>query len=122
MNSDENFEIPNELRKCSYCDEMIETRPYWNHIATKHPKEYENSRTTWYPLFKDYVLAGMSIDTILMVMPELFNSTPEEIENFLIHETYKDKISEGMDKEGALKEVEKLFNKPESVIKQIVKD
>ncbi|MHA1715347.1 MAG: hypothetical protein ACTSXU_09210 [Promethearchaeota archaeon] len=122
MNSDENFEIPNELRKCPYCDEMIETRPYWNHIATKHPKEYENSRTTWYPLFKDYVLAGMSIDTILMVMPELFNSTPEEIENFLIHETYKDKISEGMDKEGALKEVEKLFNKPESVIKQIVKD
>ncbi|MHA1682317.1 MAG: hypothetical protein ACTSUE_15375 [Promethearchaeota archaeon] len=107
-------EIPDNLRVCPYCKKEIKTRPYWNHIASDHPDEYENSRTAWYPLYKDYSIAGMDADTILMVMPELFNVSREEIESFLIVESVNEKISSGMSEGDAKKEVAEAFGKDDA--------
>ncbi|MBD3187006.1 hypothetical protein GF325_09280 [Candidatus Bathyarchaeota archaeon] len=104
-------DIPDSLRVCPYCKKEIQTRPYWSHVAKEHPEEYENSKTTWYPLFKDYILAGMDINTILTVMPELFNATREEIESFLIRESFKEKVSDGTVDTDAKKEIGKQFDK-----------
>ncbi|MHA1792221.1 MAG: hypothetical protein ACTSVI_06215 [Promethearchaeota archaeon] len=111
-------EIPDNMRICPYCKKEINTRPYWNHIALEHPKEYENSKSTWYPLYKDYVLAGMDINTILMVMPELFNASKEEIESFLIVESFKDLVRSGTSESDAKSQVAELFQK---TVKQVEK-
>jgi hypothetical protein len=88
--------VPDQKRTCPYCSIVIETRPYWSHIATEHPKEYENSQATWLPLYNDYTTAGMDLDTILMVMTELFNTPASDIEAFLFHALYKEKTAAGM--------------------------
>ena len=109
-----------ENRTCPYCNKVIDTRPYWNHIANEHPEEYENSRNTWYPLYKDYSLAGMEITQILMVMPELFNTSAEEIESFLIDQSFKEKIKNGTERENAISEIAETFHKDEDFIKKII--
>lgn len=112
--------VPDELRKCPYCKQDIETRPFWNHIATVHPEEYENSKITWFPLFKDYKEAGMNIETILMVMPELFNAPAEEIEIFLIHESFTEMTGAGTTQEDAFESLAAEFGKDVAEIKKIV--
>nr|MDO8117119.1 hypothetical protein [Candidatus Sigynarchaeota archaeon] len=116
--SDDDF--VDEVRKCPYCGITIETRPYWGHIANAHPNEYENSRATWYPLFKDYTSAGMDAATVLMVMPELFNTPAEEIESFLIDQEFKDKTGQGMAESDVLSELATFFNKDVVGIKKIL--
>lgn len=115
-------DIPDEARACPYCDEIITHRPYWNHIATKHPEEYENSRTTWKPLFDDYTLAGMDVQTSLMVMSELFNNSIEIIEGFLMIEILKEKFEEGIPEEDALKQIAENFGKTVADVKKAVEN
>ncbi|MFX0099011.1 MAG: hypothetical protein ACFFCS_05475 [Candidatus Hodarchaeota archaeon] len=115
-------ELPDEPRACPYCDEIITHRPYWNHIATKHPEEYENSRTTWKPLFDDYTLAGMDAQTSLMVMAELFNNPIDIIEPFLMIEIVKEKFEEGVPEEEALKQIAEIFGKSVAEVKKNVEN
>jgi hypothetical protein len=116
---DEN--VPEQMRTCPYCSKVIETRPYWSHIATEHPTEYENSQGTWLPLYKDYTSAGMDIETILMVMSELFNASTKDLESFLIHTLYKEKIAEGICEADAVAGVAQLLGKTPAEIKKRVK-
>ncbi|MBN2151466.1 MAG: hypothetical protein JW839_08475 [Candidatus Lokiarchaeota archaeon] len=101
--------VLDQKRTCPYCSKVIETRPYWSHIATEHPAEYENSQGTWLPLYKDYATAGMEIATILMVMSELFNAKSEDIESFLMHSLYKEKVAAGTCDADAKAELAQLF-------------
>ncbi len=113
-------DFTDEVRKCPYCGITIDTRPYWAHIANEHPGEYENSRSTWYPLFKDYTSAGMDAATVLMVMPELFNTPAAEIESFLIDQEFKQKTGEGIAENDVLSDLATFFNKDVPAIKKIL--
>ena len=102
---------PAWTRECPYCGKTIDCRPYWNHVSSEHPEEYENSRTTWYPLYKDYASAGMDIGTILMVMAELFNSAAEQIESFLMLQSFEEANASGASKDEAFAHVAAAFGK-----------
>ncbi|MEX2681404.1 MAG: hypothetical protein Q6373_007375 [Candidatus Sigynarchaeota archaeon] len=110
-----------QKRTCPYCSKVIETRPYWSHISSEHPAEYENSQGTWLPLYKDYIVAGMEISTILLVMSELFNQPIKDIEAFLVHSLYKEKIAAGTGEEAAIDEVAKALDKSPAAIRKLVK-
>ncbi len=115
-------EIPLEQkRSCPYCSIVIETRPYWSHIATEHPTEYENSQGTWLPLYKDYSSAGMEITTILMVMSELFNASSKDLESFLMHSLFKEKIAAGTSEADAVAAVAQALGKKPAEVTTIVK-
>ena len=115
-------EIPDEARPCPYCGELIQTRPYWAHVSTEHPDEYENSQAAWLPLYQDYTLAGMEIPIILMVMSELFNTPQSDIESFLIHALYHEKLKNGMDPADAKKEIAERFGKSMADLNKRFKD
>ena len=68
-------------RNCPYCGELL-SRPYWQHIQANHPDEY-TAKKTWIQLYKDYSGMGMDKAICLMVIGELFNAEPDEIESFL---------------------------------------
>ncbi len=112
---------PEQKRTCPYCSIVIETRPYWSHIATEHPSEYENSQGTWLPLYKDYSSAGMDIATILMVMSELFNASSKDLESFLTHSLYKEKIAAGVCETDAVAEVAKVLGKQPADVTKLIK-
>lgn len=113
--------VPDQMRTCPYCSKVIETRPYWSHIATEHPDEYQNSQGTWLPLYKDYASAGMDIGTILMVMSELFNTPGEDLEAFLMLTLYKEKIATGACEADAIAEVAQALGKKPADIEKRVK-
>lgn len=104
-------------RACPYCGQTIDCRPYWNHVAKEHPEEYENSRATWFPLYKDYSSAGMDIGTILMVMTELFNTPAAEIESFLLRESFQELVDGGSGEQAALEGLAESFGKDVAVVK-----
>ena len=52
-------------------------------LNKKHPEEYANDKATWIQLFKDYTAMGMDSKASMTVISELFNHTPDEIEDFL---------------------------------------
>ena len=110
-----------QKRTCPYCSVVIETRPYWSHIATEHPSEYENSQGTWLPLYKDYASAGMDIGTILMVMSELFNASSKDLESFLMHALYKEKIAAGTCDADAVADVAQALDKKPAEIKKRIR-
>lgn len=110
-NSEMDEEILDESRPCPYCGQIIQTRPYWAHVANEHPDEYENSQSAWLPLYQDYTLAGMELKTILLVMSELFNMPQTDIESFLIHALYNEKIKNGMPANDAKVEIGTRFGK-----------
>jgi hypothetical protein len=116
---DEN--VPDQMRTCPYCSKVIDTRPYWSHIATEHPSEYENSQGTWMPLYKDYASAGMDIATILMVMSELFNASSKDLESFIVHALYKEKIAAGSCQEDSVADVAQALGKTPAEIKKLIK-
>ncbi|MFX1274621.1 MAG: hypothetical protein ACFFBP_09695 [Promethearchaeota archaeon] len=68
-------------RKCPYCGVLLK-HPYWAHVQSAHPEEYEKNET-WITLFKDYSGMGMDKAICFMVIAELFNSSPEKVESFL---------------------------------------
>lgn len=70
-----------EERRCPYCGEALQ-RPYWQHVQKFHPAEYAE-HSTWVQLYKDYSAMGMTKQISLMVIGELFNASPEEVESFL---------------------------------------
>jgi hypothetical protein len=107
-------------RTCPYCHEVMSTRPYWAHIAAEHPDEYANSQNTWYPLYLDYDLAGMSIEQILMVLTELFNAKSNDVKTFLIHESYNEKIRNGIDQSTAAADVAGKFGIKVAAVQKLV--
>lgn len=66
---------------CPYCGKLL-SHPYWAHVQEKHPEEY-NKRKTWIKLFNDYTGMGMTRDKSLQIIGELFNSSPEEVKDYL---------------------------------------
>jgi len=68
-------------RECPYCGEVLQ-RPYWKHIQSEHADEYA-AKSTWVQLYKDYAGMGMDKTICLMVIGELFNAEPDEIESYL---------------------------------------
>nr|MDO8087266.1 hypothetical protein [Candidatus Sigynarchaeum springense] len=110
-----------QKRTCPYCSKAIETRPYWSHISSEHPSEYQDSQGTWLPLYKDYATAGMEISTILLVMSELFNQPIKDIESFLIHALYKEKVAAGTGEAEAVDDIAKALDKSPAAIKKLVK-
>ena len=79
MSEDESF----ANRTCPYCGMKLKDRPYWRHIETEHPDEYANDKSSWIQLFKDYTAMGMDAKNSIQVICELFNQTPDDIEDFL---------------------------------------
>ncbi|MHA1343457.1 MAG: hypothetical protein ACTSQG_05690 [Promethearchaeota archaeon] len=75
------FGSDEEQRDCPYCGQKLK-RPYWQHIQSEHPQEYA-AKETWVQLYKDYKSMGMDDSICLMVIGELFNANPTEIESFL---------------------------------------
>jgi len=51
-------------------------------ISTEDPEEYA-AKETWVQLYKDYAGMGMDSMVCFIVISELFNSTPDEVESFL---------------------------------------
>ena len=72
-------------RKCPYCGMELD-KPYWRHIQTIHPKEFEGSMATWKQLFLDYTGMGMSSNISILAICELFNKSEEEVRDYLEHE------------------------------------
>ena len=68
-------------RECPYCGVLLE-HPYWAHVQEAHPDEYQKHET-WITLYKDYSGMGMDPSICFMVIGELFNATPQEVESFL---------------------------------------
>lgn len=66
---------------CPYCGKLL-SHPYWAHIQEDHPEEYKK-RKTWIKLFNDYTGMGMTRDKSLQIIAELFNSTTEEVKDYL---------------------------------------
>jgi len=73
--------MTDQPRKCPYCGAVL-SHPYWSHIQEAHPAEYAKNET-WIKLYKDYRSMGMEKTVCLMVIAELFNSTPENVESYL---------------------------------------
>lgn len=71
-------------RVCPYCKKKL-TKPYWRHIQTDHPHEYESSTDTWKQLYLDYTAMGMSDVISIRAICELFNKSEEEVRDFLKH-------------------------------------
>jgi hypothetical protein len=69
-------------RVCPYCRKKL-NKPYWRHIQTEHPKEYESNTETWKQLFLDYTAMGMNEQISIKAICELFNKSEEEIRDFL---------------------------------------
>jgi hypothetical protein len=70
-----------EQRECPYCGAPLK-RPYWQHVQSQHGEEYA-AKETWIQLYKDYAGMGMDSMVCFIVISELFNATPEEVESFL---------------------------------------
>jgi len=79
------FLMASQLRTCPYCGEILK-KPYWVHVQTEHPDEYNNSKDTWKQLFQDYKDAGMDDDISIKVVSELFNADPADIRKLLTRE------------------------------------
>lgn len=75
-------DISEETRECPICGKMLK-KPYWKHLQKKHPKKYQENRSTWIQLYKDYTAMGMSMDMSIKVISELFNAVEKEIKSFL---------------------------------------
>lgn len=69
-------------RKCPYCSKKLD-RPYWRHIMTEHPKQFEKDTNTWVQLYKDYREMGMTEEISITAICELFNRSEEEMREFL---------------------------------------
>lgn len=82
------FGDDSEQRKCPYCQATLR-KPYWKHIQSEHPEEYKQ-KSTWVQLYKDYAGMGMDKSICLMVISELFNTTPNEVETYLQNENIID--------------------------------
>ena len=74
--------IAGEVRKCPYCGIDLQA-PYWRHIESKHPKEYQSDKSTWIQLFADYTAMGMDRKNSIGVIGQIFNREPKVIESFL---------------------------------------
>ena len=68
-------------RTCPYCGKLLH-HPYWQHVQTEHPSEYQRNET-WIQLYKDYTSMGMSEEMSVMVISELFNQSTDDIKSFL---------------------------------------
>ncbi len=66
---------------CPFCGKKID-KPYWSHVQTEHPAEYEKKQT-WIKLYKDYIGMGMDQEMSLQVIAELFNTSTKEVKSFL---------------------------------------
>ncbi len=69
-------------RKCPYCGKVLD-HPYWRHIESDHPTEYQSDKATWIQLYKDYIAMGMDKEISIKVISELFNQTDKDILDFL---------------------------------------
>ena len=70
-----------EERECPFCGEKKLKHPYWTHVQQKHPEEYAK-KVTWIQLYQDYRSMGMDSGVCLMVIGELFNADPSEVNSF----------------------------------------
>lgn len=66
---------------CPFCGKKID-KPYWSHVQTEHPAEYEKKQT-WIKLYKDYIGMGMESTISLQVIAELYNTKSAEVSSFL---------------------------------------
>lgn len=73
--------MSDQPRKCPYCGIILQ-HPYWSHIMDSHPDEYAKNET-WITLYNDYSNMGMDKSICFMVIAELFNSTPKNVELYL---------------------------------------
>ena len=71
-----------EARNCPYCGIVLKA-PYWRHIESKHPEEYQSDKSTWLQLFQDYISMGMDKDKSIQIISEIFNRDTKIIEAFL---------------------------------------
>lgn len=70
-------------RQCPYCNKTLKEKPYWRHIQSQHPHEFETDKKTWTQLFKDYKQMGMAAKISILAICELFNKSEEEVRAYL---------------------------------------
>jgi uncharacterized C2H2 Zn-finger protein len=70
-------------RLCPYCNKTLKEKPYWRHIQSQHPREFETDKKTWTQLFKDYSTMGMNSQISILAICELFNKSEEEVRAYL---------------------------------------